>query len=338
VDDLRLPLIKSYLKDVGSELYKAASQTPLLELGRQMNIVEGGDEFVKPRNVGILFFHDEPKTFLPGTQIDVVMFPQGAGGDELIEASFQGPLHDQVRDVLRYLQNNVLREKVIKHPDRAEATRFFNYPLTALKEALVNAVYHRGYDQPEPVEVRVNPEGIDIVSYPGPDASIRIEALSGGKIMARRYRNRRIGEFLKELDLTEGRCTGIPKMRAAMAANGSPPPKFSTDEGRTYFLVEIPVHPKMPGVAAHDEAHDEAHEELSASENRVLHFLTAQPRSRPDINAHLGVSSRSGSVSKVIARLRILGLLALTIPDKPQSKNQKMRITAKGQAWLKTKR
>ena len=79
-----------------------------------------------------------------------------------------------------------------------------------MEEALVNAVYHRGYDQPDPVEVRVNPEGIEVVSYPGPDASIRIEVLNGDKIVARRYRNRRIGEFLKELDLTEGRCTGIP--------------------------------------------------------------------------------------------------------------------------------
>ena len=161
---------------------------------------------------------------------------------------FVGPIHEQVRDALRYLQNNVIREKVVKHKDRPEATRIFNYPFPAVEEGLVNAVYHRSYEQREPVEVRVNPDGIEIVSYPGPDASIRIEALNGEKIVARRYRNRRIGEFLKELDLTEGRCTGIPTMREAMAENGSPPPRFSTDEGRTYFLAELPVHPEMPGV------------------------------------------------------------------------------------------
>lgn len=143
-----------------------------------------------------------------------------------------GPLHEQVQDALRYLQNNVIREKVIKHRDRAEATRIFNYPFPAVEEAVVNAVYHRSYEQREPVEVRVNPDGIEVVSYPGPDASIRIEALNGDKIVARRYRNRRIGEFLKELDLTEGRCTGIPTIRESMAENGSPPPKFSTDDGR----------------------------------------------------------------------------------------------------------
>ncbi len=339
VDDLRLPIIQSYLKEVGSELYPSASRVPLVDLGRQMNIIEGADEYVKPRNVGVLFFTDEPKKYLPGAQIDVVIFPKGPGGGELVEKSFAGPLHEQVRDALRYLQTDVIREKVVKHKDRAEATRIFNYPFPAIEEALVNAVYHRSYEQREPVEVRVNPDGIEIVSYPGPDASIRIEALNGDKIVARRYRNRRIGEFLKELDLTEGRCTGIPTIRAAMAENGSPPAKFSTDDQRTHFLVELPVHPQMPGVVgahdeAHHEAHDEAHEELTETETRVLRFVEGQPKNRPEIADQLGLKSRSGHLYKAIDHLRNLGFIELTIPEKPQSKNQKMRITGKGQAWL----
>ena len=50
-------------------------------------------------------------------------------------------------------------------------------------------------------------------------------------------RNRRIGEFLKELRLTEGRATGIPTIKRVLADNGSPPAIFDTDgEKRTYFL------------------------------------------------------------------------------------------------------
>jgi ATP-dependent DNA helicase RecG len=174
--------------------------------------------------------------------------------------------------------------------------------------------------------VRVNPDGIEIVSYPGPDASIRIEALNSDKIVARRYRNRRIGEFLKELDLTEGRCTGIPTIRAAMAENGSPPPRFSTDEARTYFLVELPIHPQAMVIRAH--------EELTDTEAGILGFVSSQPRSRPALAEHLGFKSRSGHLYKSIDHLRSLGFIELTIPDKPQSRNQKMRITERGKAWL----
>ena len=63
-----------------------------------------------------------------------------------------------------------------------------------------------------------------------------------------------------------------------MAENGSPPPRFSTDEARTYFLVELPVHPQMPGVQVHDEGHDGGHDEvhdgdLIETERRILVFL-----------------------------------------------------------------
>ncbi len=59
-----------------------------------------------------------------------------------------------------------------------------------------------------------------ILSFPCPDRSIRLEDFPPGRAVSRRYRNRRIGEFLKELDLTEGRSTGNPKILKVKAANG----------------------------------------------------------------------------------------------------------------------
>jgi len=41
-------------------------------------------------------------------------------------------------------------------------------------------------------------------------------------IVARDYRNRRIVDFLKELDLTEGRGTGFPKMNKKMDETMAP--------------------------------------------------------------------------------------------------------------------
>lgn len=65
-----------------------------------------------------------------------------------------------------------------------------------------------------------------VLSFPGPDRSIPLDQLRIGRAVSRRYRNRRIGEFLKELELTEGRSTGITKIVKAMASNGSPAPEF----------------------------------------------------------------------------------------------------------------
>ena len=71
-----------------------------------------------------------------------------------------------------------------------------------------------------------------------------MEAVQKGmSLRSRRYRNRRLGEFLKELDLTEGRATGIPTIQEELEANGSPAAMIETDEERTYFLIDIPCHP-----------------------------------------------------------------------------------------------
>ena len=73
-----------------------------------------------------------------------------------------------------------------------------------------------------------------------------MDAIHEGKLLrSRRYRNRRLGEFLKELDLTEGRSTGITTIQEELASNGSPAATIETDDARTYFIIDIPCHPEF---------------------------------------------------------------------------------------------
>jgi ATP-dependent DNA helicase RecG len=62
-------------------------------------------------------------------------------------------------------------------------------------------------------------------------------------------RNRRIGEFLKELRLAEGRSTGIPKIYRAMRENGSGDPEFDFDAARTWFRTTLPAHPEYAAIS-----------------------------------------------------------------------------------------
>ena len=69
-----------------------------------------------------------------------------------------------------------------------------------------------------------------------------MEGLKNYRVSNRRYRNRRIGDFLKELHLTEGRNTGFKKILDALEANGSPKPEFETDESHSYFISRLFIH------------------------------------------------------------------------------------------------
>lgn len=140
-------------------------------------------------------------------------------------------------------------------------------------------MYHKGYDIREPIEVRVLPDNIEILSHPGADRSISMEGLKNYRAVSRRYRNRRIGEFLKELHLTEGRNTGFQKIIRALRANGSPMPVFETDDDRTYFLTTIPIHPDFLVSSLRKNEHRNEHEndtvngKLTPSERLVLNAI-----------------------------------------------------------------
>ena len=267
LSDLNITLIKSYLKEINSALYNEVDQINFEDLCINMGICNTMPEFLKPKNVGLMFFSMEPDKFMPYTQIDVVEFPEGVGGDKIIEKVFKGPLHIQLREALLYIKNSVIKEQIIKCPDKAEADRFFNYPFAAIEEGLANAVYHKGYDVREPIEVRIEKDMIEIISHPGPDRSVTIEGLKNFHVSNRRYRNRRIGEFLKELHLTEGRNTGFKKILNALEKNGSPKPEFETDEDHSYFISRFFIRKEFKNKNGSENVTVNVAENKNGSEN-----------------------------------------------------------------------
>lgn len=160
----------------------------------------------------------------------------------MTEKVFTGPLNRQLKDALNYIKNYIIKEKISKTKEKTEAIRFFNYPYQAVEEVLCNAVYHKSYQIGESITVMITPEKMEITSLPGPDRTITDSDLKNYHLVSKRYRNRRIGDFLKELKLIEGRNTGIPIILKSLQNNVSPLPIFETDEERSYFSVTIPVH------------------------------------------------------------------------------------------------
>ena len=97
----------------------------------------------------------------------------------------------------------------------------------------------------EPVKVYLYPDRMEVISYPGPVPGIQPSYFKSGEALPPvAARNRRIGDFLKELRLAEKRGSGIPKIQRQMRQNGSPEARFDFDETRTYFRTILPVHPR----------------------------------------------------------------------------------------------
>ena len=244
ISDISPALVLDYLQTVGSRLANDFESRPFVEILGQMDLLTGPNEHQMVKNVAAMMFCKNPAKFFPTTQVDIVIFPEGCieNPNNMIEVpKIVGPVPDMIKQTLDYIRTNVIKKRIIKPKDKAESITFFNYPYQAIEEAVVNALYHRDYQEREPVEITIGPQKISILSFAGPDRSISMDAIHKAEYLnSRRYRNRRLGDYLKELQLSEGRATGIPTIQDELRKNGSEPARIETDEGRTYFLIEIP--------------------------------------------------------------------------------------------------
>ena len=266
---------------------------------------------------------------------------KGQDERELLSLAATVPFDDRYRQTASL---DDLSHRLI-HPHKPEAERFWNFPIGAIEEALVNAIYHRSYEEREPVEVRITREELLVLSYPGADRSIRMDDFKKGQAVSRRYRNRRIGEFLKELDLAEARSTGVPKIFRAMRQNGSPEPIFESDENRTWFLVRLPVHERV-SLAATDQVTgqdkslikqddtqhtDQVTDQVTEHVQQLVVALTGE-MSRAELQKALRLRHRRHFATVYLQPALKAELVEMTLPDKPNSQNQRYRRTADGEA------
>jgi ATP-dependent DNA helicase RecG len=323
MEDLSFGIIRSFLEEIKSSLAKEVAHMPLADVAQQMRIAGGPLESLLPINVGLLFFSEKPERHFPGAKADVVIHHDNSG-TVFTEKIFTGPLHQQLRNVLSFIQTNIIKERVIKISGRIEVNRTYNFPLPAVEEVVANAFYHRSYEQDNPIEINCFPDRIEVLSFPGPLPPVTKSILKKEKrIVARKYRNRRVGDFLKELRLTEGRATGFPTIYNSMQENGSPKPIFDTDDDYTYFLAVLPVNSEFLPDGG----------EATEKELQILLFCL-EPRSRSAILSKIGLSNHAKNYQRYISPLIDKGWLTYTLPNKPTSPSQQYRTTEKGRLAL----
>lgn len=152
-----------------------------------------------------------------------------------------------------------------------------------------------------------------ILNSPGPDRSISKEDTKKGNMLkSRRYRNRRLGDFLKELDLTEGRSTGVPTIQTKLAENGSPRATFETTDDRLTFLITIPIHELCSESSETTNESSGTQPKSSGTRqktsDKIIELIKKNPQiTAPQIAMELGISTRG--VEKNLRQLRESGFL-----------------------------
>ncbi len=196
------------------------------------------DQNLCPTICGLLLFGRSPQAFLPFTQVIFVNFKRPLIKSEASSAhrysrreEITGHIPKVITDTYDLVRQEMDRQSVVQGLARVDRTE---YPLSVVREGLVNAVAHRDYTlSGRSIEVRLHDDSLEIISPGGLPAHITLD-----NMLDEHYsRNPRLVRGLYHWGFIEELGLGIDLMYSELMRLGHPPPEFSATEHR--FSVKM---------------------------------------------------------------------------------------------------
>jgi len=229
LDDLDWEKASRYLADLGG-LSSGSREEALLRRG----CLTHTDAEPVPTYAGLLLFGREPQRWVRSSEILVVRYAGNAMSDRFVREEVRGTLPEQIRRAEAFVVGNMRRGVRLLGLERVEETE---YPVEAIREAIVNAVAHRDYQiRGDEIRVLMFSDRIEVYSPGRLPGHITVENL----VDERFSRNETIVQILSDMGFIERLGYGIDRMISHMAQMGLPPPDF--EETGAGFQVTLTGH------------------------------------------------------------------------------------------------
>jgi len=265
-----------------------------------------------------MLFSPYPQAYFPQMCITAVVIPgtevgsEGIGGERFLDNQrIEGTIPEMLSEAINFVRRN-MKTKTIINPNTGQREDRTEYPITAVREAILNALVHRDYSfhtEGMPIQIKMFDDRLEIYNPGGIYGRIKIDQL--GKVQPD-TRNPVLATALEALGVTENRYSGIPTIKNELKKYGLPGPEFADQRGQ--FSVKFYKADAVDNVAVVDIEEDEVAMDL-------IQFCKT-PRTRQDIAGYLGISSVSYAIQTYVTPLVKAGQIQLTIPDKPRSPKQ----------------
>ncbi len=188
-------------------------------LTRLNAVFRDGNDLV-PRVAGVLLFGRDPQRFVPQSEVRLARF-QGASSVNFIDRlECRGTLPEMIDEAERFVKRNTRVAAKIVGFERREITE---YPYSAVREAITNAVTHRDYWR-SGTEVRVSifADRIEVQSPGRLPPPLTLATLGEEHVL----RNELIAQLLFNIHYIERWNTGVERMRRQMREHGLREPEF----------------------------------------------------------------------------------------------------------------
>lgn len=274
-----------------------------------------------PTLAAVLNFGIYPQGYFPQLAITAIVVPgQEIGVRDEGNVRFtdnkriEGTLPDMLREAMNFCKRNMkIRTRI--DAETGERADQMEYPLEAVREAVLNALIHRDYShytEGTPIQIDFFSNRLEIHSPGSLYGRMTVEQLGHARPDLRNPALATMAEFLLG---TENRYSGIPTMRREMAAAGLPEPVFENRRNEfvvTFYNQRIPQKEDSLPAAKPEPA------------DTLLEYCKI-PRSRKEIAEFLGIGTVYYAMKHYVQPLLDQKKLEMTQPGKPRSRNQKYR-------------
>ena len=265
--------------------------------------------------MAVMLFSPYPQAYFPQLCITAVVVPgtelgtEGSEGERFLDnLRIEGPIPEMLDTAIAFVRRN-MRTKTIVNPETGKREDRTDYPITAIREAVLNSLVHRDYSihtEGMPIQIMMFDDRMEIRNPGGIYGRIKADQL--GKVQPD-TRNPVLATALEVLGVTENRYSGIPTIRRELKKNGLPEPVFEDQRG--LFSVTF---------SNSGEKHS-TEEDIDDKAKGLIEFCKT-PRTRKEIAEYLGLGSVSYVIKDYVMPLVDKGKIKLSIPDKPRSPKQ----------------
>ena len=234
-DEMDFNIAKELISNVEKkEIKKIKKRDIIYSLWQRGYLWENNNKYYGTA-AGILLFGHDPTIIFTHARVQVAAYSDVKRTYKPLDyKTIRKPLSIVIDDVVAFINKNT------RHPLRVvglERVQIDEYPEEAIREALVNAIAHRDYeDAGRRIEVNIFKDRIEIISPGDLPGGLTLRKLLSGEAKAR-SRNPNIAQGLNLLNRMEERGTGIQRMTDFMLNHGLNKPEIKLVDGEVMVIL-----------------------------------------------------------------------------------------------------
>lgn len=236
-------------------------------------------------NGGILCFTGNPQKYIGNSSVRIVRFDDNEMKTYSFQKEFIGPLPTIIKDLEKYFVDSLGRVGGTTLGFKRQ--EYLEYPLLALREAIINAIVHRNYFDAADIRIFVFPDRVEIRNPGSFPPGVSVESPE------HKPRNPNIAQFFYDLGFTEKYGSGIKKILSEIARHPLNSVDFQVKPYNTAVIFK-----KVTSSLNLDETN-----------KKILEVLSTGERGSGEISRAIGLTRQA-----TIDRLRNLKLLGFIHP------------------------